>query len=227
MTASVLSATLVVLFGIKIRPRARARTVGGVLVEDKLSERRTGFGRLLRLKPARSLPAGPADVASWCDDLARAVRSGATLSASLRSAVAPTPIRHHTAAITLALDRGQSVGIALDQPCESSDLNVALTVLRACAAHGGSPAEPIDRAAATLRGRASDEANRRVQSAQARMSAVVMTVLPIAMLLILIITSASVRGVVASPTGIVIIVVGGGLNATGWRWMNRLVGGHG
>ena len=51
-----------------------------------------------------------------------------------------------------------------------------------------------------LRGRAADRADRRVQSASARLSALVMTLLPAAMLLVLLLTSRSVRLVAVQRT---------------------------
>ena len=227
MTTFILSATLVVLLGAKVRPRARTRTFDGTPAQRRLGLGRIGIATLPRLRRSRPDQMGPAHVASWCDDLARSVRSGATLSGALQSAVAPAPFRDHVDEITLALERGQSVEAALRLARDSSpDLNVALTVLRACATQGGSPAEPIDRAATTLRGRAADEANRRVQSAQARMSAVVITLLPVVMLSIMLVTSAAVRGVASSPVGVATIALGIGLDAAGWRWMNHLVEGR-
>jgi tight adherence protein B len=104
-------------------------------------------------------------------------------------------------------------------------LEVALTVIRACAAHGGPAAEPLSRAAATLRGRAADAAERRTQSAQARMSAIVMTVLPVCMLGLLLVTSGSVRTFAAGPLGLAVIATGTAANALGWLWMRRLIGG--
>jgi Flp pilus assembly protein TadB len=58
------------------------------------------------------------------------------------------------------------------------------------------------------------------------MSAVVMTLLPVVMLSIMLVTSAAVRGVASSPVGVATIALGIGLNAAGWRWMNHLVEGR-
>ena len=99
-------------------------------------------------------------------------------------------------------------------------------MLRACAEHGGPPGEPIDRAAATLRGRAADLAERRTHSAQARLSAVVMTWLPIAMLALLLVSSASVRAAVTGPAGLLVVASGAILNFVGWRWMGRIIEGR-
>ena len=123
----------------------------------------------------------------------------------------------------LSLDRGARLADALDVSSRSPHLNLAITVARACAVNGGPPAEPLDRAASTLRGRAADAAERRTHSAQARLSAIVMTVLPLAMLALLLATSAPTRTAATSGTGVAVIAIGGTLNVAGWRWMRRIV----
>jgi tight adherence protein B len=105
----------------------------------------------------------------------------------------------------------------------SPDLDLVLVVVRACAEHGGEGAEPIDRAAAALRQRAALAGERRTNSAQARMSALVMTCLPLAMLALLALTSRSVRAASTSPAGLVAIALGAMLNLAGWAWMRRLI----
>jgi hypothetical protein len=55
------------------------------------------------------------------------------------------------------------------------------------------------------------------------MSALVMTCLPGAMLVLLMSTSGSVRGAATSPAGLAAIGAGIALNAAGWGWMRRLI----
>ena len=59
---------------------------------------------------------------------------------------------------------------------------LAFTVLRSCARFGGPAAAPLERAAATLRARDAVAAEQQAQSAQARLSARVLTLVPIALL---------------------------------------------
>jgi Flp pilus assembly protein TadB len=168
----------------------------------------------------------PDEIAQWCDEIARAARSGSTLTAAVRGAPAPAQLAVELAAVHLALDRGVALATALEHaPVANADVQLAFTVLRACAEHGGPAGEPIDRAAATLRGRAADLAERRTHSAQARMSAVVMTWLPVAMLALLLVTSASVRTAVTGPVGLFVVASGAILNLVGWRWMGRIIEG--
>lgn len=161
----------------------------------------------------------------WCEGLARVVRSGSRLGTAVRTTEPPAGCSDYVDAVVLALDRGSRLADALAGPTPSPHLDLAVTVLRACALNGGPPAEPLDRAAATLRGRAADAAERQTQSAQARLSAVVMTILPIAMLALLLATSPTTRSAALTPIGSTAIALGAALNLGGWRWMRRIIAG--
>jgi len=183
-----------------IRPRPTPRT---------MAPTRPSARRVRRAMPApglrrRGSVIQAADVATWCEGLARAVRGGSTLVGAVRTVDTPPSLRTDVDRIVLALDRGTRASEALAISSSSPHLGLAITVLRACAVNGGPPAEP--------------------QSAQARLSAVVMTVLPVAMLALLLATSASTRAAAAGGPGIMAITVGGILNLAGWRWMRRIVG---
>ena len=153
------------------------------------------------------------------------MRGGATLRHALSSVPPPGFVETRLAPALLALERGASVSAALSNvDARSHDLDLVLVVVRACAEHGGAAAEPIDRAAAALRQRAALAGERRTNSAQARMSALVMTCLPAAMLALLASTSHSVRTAATAPPGLIAIAVGTTLNVLGWTWMRRLIG---
>lgn len=218
MTAALLSGLLVtaLLARHRVRPDHRLRT----LAPAAGTPPPTGTPPRLRRRTRRCRPD---ELAGWCDALARDVRSGATLRAALRAAEPPagSSLRE----VGRRLQRGASLADALSVRVASPHEQAALTVLAACAHHGGPAAQPLDRVAATLRRRAADEAERAVHSAQARLSALVMTVLPGTVLLLLITTSASVRTVTATPTGAIVVACGLGLNALGWWWMRRIIGG--
>jgi tight adherence protein B len=166
------------------------------------------------------------DVAAWCDEISRIVRSGASLPAALRSATPAPALARVVAPIGLALDRGDSVANATRRVVAgSSSVDLALGVLRACAELGGPAAQPLDRTASTLRARAADLAERQVHSAQARLSALVLTLLPGGALALLLVTSAASRAAITGPTGLFCLIAGVALNATGWWWMRRIIGG--
>ena len=122
--------------------------------------------------------------------------------------------------------RGESLVGALDAAGvdPASAVGLAFTVLRSCARFGGPAAAPLERAAATLRARDAVAAEQRAHSAQARLSARVLTLVPIALLILLAITDGNVRAAVATPAGATVVALGGVLNAAGALWMRRIIG---
>lgn len=219
MIAALCGAIAVVALSAAVRPRPlpRSPTPAG---PQPSGSRGLPF---VPLRRPRRHAVEASDVAEWCESLARVVRSGSTMVAAVRSVEPPLSCRPDIDGIVLALDRGVRLSEALAVSSDSSHLALALAVLRACAINGGPPAEPLDRAASTLRSRAADAAERTTQSAQARLSAVVMTVLPLAMLALLLATSPTTRSAALTSTGMVAILIGGALNLLGWRWMRRIV----
>lgn len=219
MIAGLCTMIAVLAAGAAVRPRPGPRRV---VVPS--SPPMAAWARAVRGRRG-TLPITAAEVANWCEALARMIRSGSTLGTALRSTEPPPSCAAYVDEIVLALDRGSRLADALAGSTPSPHLDLAVTVLRACAINGGPPAEPLDRAAATLRGRATDAAERQTQSAQARLSAVVMTILPVAMLALLLATSATTRAAAMSPIGSVAVALGVALNVGGWRWMRRIIGG--
>lgn len=162
-----------------------------------------------------------ADIASWCESLSRAVRGGDALLLALRDVDPPS---RHGATIAMLNQEVERTGhFGVRRHDTSPHMTLALTVVAAVLEHGGQAAEPLDRAAAVLRARAAEHAERQVQSAQARLSAQVMSLLPIAVLALLLGTSVSVRSAVATPAGILVVSTGIALNAAGWHWMRRII----
>jgi Flp pilus assembly protein TadB len=189
--------------------------------------RRTDRIERARARRRRRRAPGPDEVASWCDELARDLRGGSTLRHTLTTVI---PGDDTTAARTeplrLALERGRPI---VDANATSGDpgphLHLVLTVIAAASEVGGSAAAAIDRVAATLRQRAADQAERRVQAAQARLSAHVMTAVPLSMLGLLLATDDDVRVVIITPVGATCLVAGLTLNTGGWLWMRHIVEG--
>ena len=129
--------------------------------------------------------------------------------------------------VGLAVRRGRSLADALDEvPADpSTAVGLAAGVLRTCALIGGPAASAVGRVATTLQARAAERAERRATSAQARLSARVLTFVPFAVLAFLSATDQAVRAALVSPGGLLCLLVGGGLNLSGWWWMRRLIGG--
>ncbi len=169
-------------------------------------------------------------VAAWADHLARQLRAGATLRAALTDPSPQPPVlARRTLPIRRNIDQGSSVAAAvtrsLNDPRRPSDpaLNLLWSVIAAAADFGGSAAGPLDRVAAALRMRSADRQERAAQSAQARLSAHVLTVVPIAVLALMALTDPDVRHLLVTAHGCAIVLVGLALNLAGWFWMRRVV----
>ena len=186
--------------------------------------RRCAFARG-RFDAAGVVHRGARDVAAWCDDIARCVRSGSTLRDALTALPTDPATERATASLRLALERGAALGEAIARvDVNGPHLRLALGVISAASRIGGPAAASIDRTAMVLRQRATDLDERATHAAQARLSAHVMTAMPLLMLAALVATDDDVRSVVASPIGTLCVAVGLALNAVGWWWMRRIVG---
>jgi tight adherence protein B len=223
LIAAVVAGVLVVLLGARARrfTEAPPRQLDGA-----------GAPRPRRRPPRprpdrrRSHRVGDDDVAAWCDDAARRVRSGASLTTAVLDARSSGPLAAQLDPIRLAIDRGATLGDAvLRVAAPPGPLVLALAVVRACAELGGPAASPLDRVAATLRARAADAAERRAHSAQARLSALVLTAMPAGTLAVLVVVAAPIRAVMATPAGVGCGLAGSALNVVGWTWMRRITDG--
>lgn len=173
----------------------------------------------------RGAPTEP-QVADWCDQIARSIRSGSSLPAAVIEATAEHAAMQRCAEpIAFDLHRGRSLVDAVARDADpSTAVGFALGVLRTCARLGGPASAPLERAAATLRTRAAIAEEQRVQSAQARLSARVLTLVPLALLALLASAEPDVRGALATAPGGAAVAVGASLNAGGWLWMRRIIG---
>jgi Flp pilus assembly protein TadB len=199
-------------------------------------------GNRLRRPPR---PPSAEDVAAWCDELSRSLRSGMTLRDALVRSSSPTPsLDELIDRLRLRLERGAPIGQALADatangrrrrtiPLRRGDdaavghLALAVAVIQTSASLGGANAQALDRAAAALRLRAADREERAAHSAQARMSAHVLTLVPLGFLALMVTIDPGVRGAIASPTGAAIVAIGLLLNGLGWLWMRTVIGGAG
>lgn len=160
-------------------------------------------------------------VADWCDDLARRIRGGESLTVALTHSTGPDDLIGEVVAAT---ERGLGLGVALARHRgRSRALDHVLAVI-ITAAEVGSPAAPaLDRTAAVLRDRSAARAERRTQSAQARWSATVLTALPVAAAALMATSSPSMRSALVSPFGMASATTGIALDIAGWSWMRRIV----
>lgn len=215
-------AALVVVTGLRFRPHLRRPETN--VVTPQRSRMLAALREIQERRSDRGRP-NPLPVAAWCDDLARHVRSGATLRDALTT-VTPTDRSSAaaTAPIRLGLSRGRSILETIDDcPEAGPHLHLALRVIRTVADVGGASPIAIDRTAITLRQRSADRDERRVHAAQARLSAHVLTAVPLLMLAALVATDPDVRSTIGSTVGAACVAVGLTANAVGWLWMQRLV----
>ena len=200
----------VAVLAVRVRPRAVARTI------------RSSPARRTRWWRRADRPLDEITVAGWCERVAAGVRAGRSLTAAVLEAGSPTPFPH----VDLALRRGRSLAAALgSSPVDpSTPAGLVLPVVLACADVGGAAAPPLQRVAATLHARAAERAERATNSAQARLSARVLTIVPFGVLALLAATEPSVRDALVAPPGTMCLALGATLNVAGWCWMRSIIG---
>jgi Flp pilus assembly protein TadB len=248
MTAAYVAVCAVLIVAHALRPRPRRAPTQETLVEE-IDVRipqwvRRPFARLRASLHRRRLARGhpsPSATARWCDELSRRVRGGSTLVDAITQTIPDDPrLEAATDAIRLRLERGVNLTDALATAGDSAEhrtigprrrrdavhVRLALSVIAAAATHGGSTGQALDHVGAALRLRAADEQERAAHSAQARLSANVLTAVPLGFLVLMVVLDRSVRDVIASPVGIAIVMVGITLDGVGWLWMRSIVGGR-
>lgn len=202
LAAGVLTALLITPFARRLRPAARCPSA------------RTARRR-------RSRPSQP-DYASLLDAIARQVRSGSSMTNAMIDEVdRGSPL----GPVVRRLTDGGSLAQALAPVVpRHPDLALAVQVLLATAHLGGPIAATLDEAAAVLRERAAARAERRAHGSQARLSARVLTIVPLGFAAWSAVASQRTRDVYASTAaGGICAVSGLVLNIAGWRWMKRIV----
>jgi tight adherence protein B len=237
MTAS-WCALAVIVIAHRLRPRpgrAAPDTGRSPHRERRFARSATKAIATARRRHGERIGLAPAIVAEWCSDLARSVRSGDALRSVLMHTVpANEQLRTSTDPLRLGLNRGRTI-VDLTEPGpraagkneggRADHLGLAYAVVAVCGQMGGSAAAPLDRVAASLRQRAADDHERAAQAAQAQLSAHVLTLVPVAVLVLLVLADPEVRGALASLVGATCVAIGVTLNVMGWFWMRRVVRG--
>jgi Flp pilus assembly protein TadB len=170
----------------------------------------------------RSRHAQP-DYASLLDAIARQVRSGSSLTSAVVDETDPS------SPLGLAIDglaQGGSLADALAKIVpRHADFALTVQALSATAQLGGPVAATLDEAAAVLRERAAARAERRAHGSQARLSARVLTIVPLVFALWSAVASQRTRDVyISTVAGGICAVCGLALNVVGWQWMKRIIG---
>ena len=191
-SSSVASALLAAAAAAALSHPARDRR----LPTDEITHSATSVGEAatsaarLRRRPSNVTPAA---LGEWADELARSLRHG--VDAACRTPHDRSPptsvLRERSEPVRHRLERGAGVADACDgwadeinatSAGDDSPLAAFAAMVGAAAHLGGSVSAPLDRFAVVMRQRLSDELERTAQSAQARMSARVLTMVPLAVL---------------------------------------------
>jgi len=172
----------------------------------------------------QAVPPDDTAVAEWCRRVAAGVRGGSSLSSAVIDAGedgSPFPEAGH------AIRRGRPLSDVLRSTTGDprSAVGLAAPVLATCAELGGPAAGAIEQLGAVLDARAAARAERDAASAQARLSARVLTVVPLGVVGLLLVVEPAVRRTLATPAGSICLVAGAGLDLTGWWWMRRMIRG--
>jgi tight adherence protein B len=174
------------------------------------------------------------DVAPTLHDLARTMAAGSTLASAITElpdhATRPFArvVREALVRHTLGTGLGDAVaGLGAERAGPSPEAALGLTVVEVTARHGGAAAASLDRAAAAVRERRAVVAERAVHSAQARLSTLVLSALPVVFALWTALTDRRVAGfLVGSALGGACLLLGVSMNLAGWCWMRRIVRGQ-
>lgn len=155
--------------------------------------------------------------AALLDTMAADVRGGASLTVAYNEATAHHGLHGHI--LTPSLRLTDVPGATSPDPDET----VVLQVVSAALALGGPVAATLDTGAALLRERSTARAEAHAHSAQARLSARVLTAVPLAFAGWSLLASPSFRTALTSTPGLVSALIGGTLNLAGWWWMKHIV----
>ena len=178
------------------------------------------------LSPSPRPPRTAQQLAVALDDLARRCASGESLAAAFFASPRVAELAPTFDPTVNALQRGATLAEALQQqPSGPASLALVVHVLHLCARVGGNVSESLDRAAATLRERDAAEQERIAQSAQSRLSARVLTLVPLGFAGFTLLTNAQGRAFMFTPFGMVCAGIGVLLNLTGARVMSRVIRG--
>jgi tight adherence protein B len=161
--------------------------------------------------------------------LGSATRSGRSLEQALSMAASelPEPLGPSLAAVVDRVELGASLDAALDdwaRELRSADARLVVGVLRMHRRTGGALAGPLDDLATTLRARRAGARELRSLTAQARLSAAILGLLPVGFFLFLsVVSRRDIEEAIATPAGLGAIGVGVTLQASAFVWIRSLL----
>jgi len=170
------------------------------------------------------------DIAPTLDALARATAGGCTLAQAIDALPSPSSRPFASLIRTTVVERGPVTTVAralrglLDHGwAQPAECRLALVVLVLVAELGGSAPHALDRTAAAVRERRAAVAERRAHAAQARLSATVLSTVPIGFAVWSALTDRRVASFfLGSASGATCLTLGLLLNAIGWWWSARI-----
>jgi Flp pilus assembly protein TadB len=159
----------------------------------------------------------------YLEGVARSVRAGRTLTASFDLVATPgwlEPVRRR-------LGRGRTLAQALHDTApgqrDPPGRHLVHRTLLTAATAGAGPAMVLDHAATLAADRVAARQERRAQAAQARLSATVLTWVPVGVATLAIVGDSDVRRVMlTTPVGLICGGAGGALSMAGRRWIRRI-----
>jgi tight adherence protein B len=169
--------------------------------------------------------AGDRDTVGMLDEVAGDVRSGLSVATAVSASLVVRPTLFPATA--RAFERGASLDEALlaSEP-RTPDETLALHTIRLAQGAGSRASDVLEQAGGVLRERRAWQHERRAQASQARLSARVLTWLPMAFAAWGIATSGRVRTAYsATPLTMWCTSAGIALNIVGWWWMKRIITG--
>jgi tight adherence protein B len=162
------------------------------------------------------------------ESVARSLRAGASMPGAVARAGerVPGPLGRDLLGVAATVEAGERLEGALDRWAARRPLpgvRLAVTALALAAGTGGAPARAVDGVAATLRARVAVAGEVRALSSQARASALVIALAPLAFMVL---AAASDTRTAAflfrSPAGLACLAAGIALDGVGALWMHRL-----
>jgi tight adherence protein B len=187
--------------------------------------------RSVRIKRSERVPAIVAEerTADAVGALAAAVRSGLSLEQAIRYAAleAASPVREELERVVAALDTGIALDVTLAAWAdrrEQSDTDLLVGALELHRRSGGDLPTVLDQVSDTIRDRVGIAREVRSLTAQARLSAWILGLLPIGFFAFLWLTSRrDIEGALSTPAGLVCVLVGLALEGGAFLWIRSLL----
>jgi tight adherence protein B len=188
-------------------------------------------GPVILLLTRRGRRAALADAAlpDALDAMARALRGGASLGQAVDDAAgsAPAPLADDLASVAAGAQAGIPLVTALDDWADRAPrpaVRMVVAALALASEAGGGPARAIDGVAASLRAELAVRAELRALSSQARYSALVIGLAPVAFGGVAAVIDGHTAGfLLRTRAGLVCLTAGLALDAVGGWWMHRIV----